>query len=226
MRYWAAWFGARYGLQMDLPGRSRCGGPVHRRPRSALDQSWAGAPAAPRNGAALVEAGFKGNAGAPALNTLMHRISVLSMAHHLAKQTSPCTDSAVKALLSKTREAYAKRNATPHKQRALTKEPLEAVLATCDDSLKGKRDRALLLFAWSSGAAGDLRFRRRCSRTFAAPMKAVASTRWPTVLTRSASHSRARHNSTSVTNEFGRMFGYAAGELCGESWEPLLPSDG
>lgn len=27
--------------------------------------------------------------GAPALNTLMHRISVLSMAHHLAKQPNP-----------------------------------------------------------------------------------------------------------------------------------------
>ncbi len=39
----------------------------------------------------------------------------------------------------------------PHKQRALTKEPLEAVLESCDDSLKGKRDRALLLFAWASG---------------------------------------------------------------------------
>ena len=73
------------------------------------------------------------------------------MAHHLAKQPNPCTDSAVKALPSKTRKAYAKRNATPHKQRALTKEPLEAVLETCDDSLKGKRDRALLPFAWSSG---------------------------------------------------------------------------
>ncbi|WP_353506331.1 hypothetical protein [Variovorax davisae] len=44
----------------------------------------------------------------------MHRISVLSMAHHLAKHPNPCTDSAVKALLSKTRKAYAKRNATPH----------------------------------------------------------------------------------------------------------------
>ncbi|MDM0032481.1 hypothetical protein QTI33_10130 [Variovorax sp. J22P271] len=73
------------------------------------------------------------------------------MAHHLVKQPNPCTDSAVKALLIKTRKAYATRNATPHKQRALTKEPLEAVLETCDGSLKGKRDRALLLFAWSSG---------------------------------------------------------------------------
>jgi integrase len=39
----------------------------------------------------------------------------------------------------------------PHKQAALTKEPLQAVLATCDDSPRGKRDRALLLFGWASG---------------------------------------------------------------------------
>jgi integrase len=151
MRYWAAWFGARYGRQMALPvpvpvvvqfivdhaQRSTKAGLEHQLP-PAIDE-------------ALVEAGFKGKLGAPALNTLMHRVSVLSMAHHLSKQPNPCVDAAVKALLSKTRKAYAKRNALPHKQRALTKEPLEAVLETCDDSLKGKRDRALLLFAWASG---------------------------------------------------------------------------
>ncbi|MDM0050614.1 site-specific integrase [Variovorax sp. J22R115] len=149
--YWAAWFGARYGRQMALPvpvpvvvqfivdhaERSTKAGLEHQLP--------------PEIDEALVEAGFKGKLGAPALNTLVHRISVISMAHHLSKQPNPCVDAAVKALLSKTKKAYAKRNALPRKQRALTKEPMEAVLETCDDSLKGKRDRALLLFAWASG---------------------------------------------------------------------------
>lgn len=42
------------------------------------------------------------------------------------------------------------------------------MLATCDDSLKGKRDRALILFAWASGglrhsevAAADMQFVKR-----------------------------------------------------------------
>jgi len=35
--------------------------------------------------------------GAPALNTLMYRVSVLSMPHHLTKQPNPCVDAAVKA---------------------------------------------------------------------------------------------------------------------------------
>ncbi|MGO4152504.1 site-specific integrase [Cupriavidus sp. YAF13] len=33
----------------------------------------------------------------------------------------------------------------------MTREPLSRLLETCDDSLIGLRDRALLLFAWSSG---------------------------------------------------------------------------
>ncbi len=54
-------------------------------------------------------------------------------------------------LLSRTRKAYAKRGVLPQKKEALTKDPLQAILATCDDSLRGKRDSALLLFAWASG---------------------------------------------------------------------------
>ena len=81
----------------------------------------------------------------------MHRIAVLSKAHQLAKETNPCADPLVRELLGRTRRAYAKRGARPHKQRALTKDPLQAVLATCDDTLRGKRDRALLLFAWATG---------------------------------------------------------------------------
>jgi integrase len=49
------------------------------------------------------------------------------------------------------RRSAGARAARPHKQRALTKDPLQAVLATCDDTLRGKRDRALLLFAWATG---------------------------------------------------------------------------
>ena len=48
-----------------------------------------------------------------------------------------------------TRRAYAKRGPSPHD--ALNKDPLQGVLTTCNESLQGKRDRALLLFAWASG---------------------------------------------------------------------------
>jgi hypothetical protein len=36
---------------------------------------------------------------------------------------------------------------------AATRGVMEALLATCEDNLSGKRDRALLLFGWASGGS-------------------------------------------------------------------------
>ena len=151
LRYWAAWYGIRYGGQIQLPVPSPCvlqfivdhaerttdKGLVSELP-ALIDQT-------------LVQAGYKGKLGALAHNTLVHRIAVLSKAHRARELKNPCHDPTVRELLSRTRKAYAKRGALPQKKEALTKDPLQAILATCDDSLRGKRDRALLLFAWASG---------------------------------------------------------------------------
>ena len=167
LRYWAAWFGLRYGRQISLPlpvpavlqfivdhaQRSTPKGLVHELP-AATD-------------AALVAGKFKGKLGPMALNTLVHRIAVLSKAHQLREMKNPCQDPKVRDLLAMTRRAFVKRGVVPQKKEALTRDPLLAMLATCDDSLGGKRDRALLLFAWASGgrrrsevAAADMVFLR------------------------------------------------------------------
>lgn len=152
LRYWAAWFALRYrqpiavpvpesvviqfivdhAERLDADGRLVCELPP------AIDQ-------------ALVDHGFKGKVGAPALTTLIHRVAVLSKAHQVASAENPCEQPRVRELLSKTRRGYAKRGALTHKKPALTREPLEALLETCDASLTGLRDRALLLFAFASG---------------------------------------------------------------------------
>lgn len=151
LRYWAAWYGIRYGSQIHLPVPTSCvlqfivdhaerstdNGLVSELPYD-IDQ-------------ALVQAGYKGKMGALAHNTLVHRIAVLSKAHQLRELKNPCHNPKVRELLSRTRKAYAKRGALPQKKDALTKDPLQAILATCDDSLRGQRDRALLLFGWASG---------------------------------------------------------------------------
>ena len=151
LRYWAAWYGWRYGDQIQLPlsvpcvlqfivdhaERTNSQGLVYELP-AVIDQ-------------ALVDARYKGKLGALAHNTLVHRIAVLSKAHQMRELKNPCRDGQVRELLSRTRKAYAKRGVLPVKKEALTKAPLELMLATCDDSLRGRRDRALLLFAWSSG---------------------------------------------------------------------------
>lgn len=151
MRYWLGWYRLRYGEALPTPlppavivqfvvdhalHQSRQG--LRTEMPEALD-------------AALVSQGLKARPGPPALATLLHRLSVIAKLHTSRDLPNPCAEPAVRELLAKTRRAYAKRGARPAKKDALTREPLRALLATCDDSLRGKRDRALLLFAWASG---------------------------------------------------------------------------
>jgi len=226
MRYWCAWYAARYGHALSLPvpvpvvvqfivdhaARRHEDGDAHRDAEGeangraqdngmpdegAQARRRGSAPVGPRRKAsalvselppdveqALVKNGYKARLGPPALNTLIHRIAVLSKAHQMAyagttgstggsspssapggpgasggsshaasdqKLVNPCADPLVRELLARTRRAYAQRGARPKRQRALTKDPLQLLLATCDDTLRGKRDRALLLFAWATG---------------------------------------------------------------------------
>lgn len=151
IRYWTAWFELRYGQPFTLPlpeaaviqfvvdhvQRTTDQGLKWELPL-ALDQE-------------LVRLKAKGKLGAPSLNTVLQRLSVLSKAHELLGHANPCRAAPVRELLAKTRRAYARRGVTPAKKEALTREPLQAMLATCDDTLRGVRDRALLLFAWASG---------------------------------------------------------------------------
>jgi integrase len=151
LRYWAAWFRLRYRADLPLPvpvavllqfvvdhvERVEGGARVHDLP-PAIDE-------------ALVQAGFKDHQGPPKLATVTHRLSVLSKAHTLKGQPNPVRATEVQELLRRVRRAHAKRGDLPRPKQALTKDPLEALLATCTDGLIGVRDRALLLFAWASG---------------------------------------------------------------------------
>ncbi|MCW0207068.1 MAG: site-specific integrase [Achromobacter sp.] len=151
IRYWTAWFELRYGqpFALPLPPTAVVQFVVDHAQRSTgQGLQWELPPALDRE---LVRLKAKGKLGAPSLNTLLQRLSVLSKAHELRGHPNPCRDARVRELLAKTRRAYARRGAAPAKKVALTREPLQALLATCDDSLRGVRDRALLLFAWASG---------------------------------------------------------------------------
>lgn len=151
LRYWSAWHALRFGGPMQLPldvprvlqfiidhaQRQTSAGLVCEMPPS-IDQ-------------ALVAAGHKAREGALSHNTLVHRMAVLSKAHQVHGLPNPCQDGAVRELMSRTRKAYARRGEQPARKDALTRDLLERLLQTCDDSLRGRRDRALLLFAWASG---------------------------------------------------------------------------
>ena len=151
LRYWAAWYWLRYRRPIALPV------PVAAVQQFLVDHVERKTPAGlacempPALDDALVQGGFKAKPGAPALATVLHRLSVLSKAHQLKAGSNPLQHAHVRELVAKARRAYAKRGVRPGKKAALTLEPLQALLATCDESLRGVRDRALLLFAWASG---------------------------------------------------------------------------
>lgn len=151
IRYWGAWHDLRYGHALQLPvpvkvilqfiadhvEHATDTGMAHDLP-AGVDE-------------ALVAARVKRTLGPFKLATVQHRLAVLSEAHETQGLPNPCHSRAVQLLMSRTRSAYARRGVRPARKDALTREPLEQILATCDDTLIGKRDRALLLFAWASG---------------------------------------------------------------------------
>lgn len=151
MRYWCAWYQARYAQVLGLPVATAAVVQfiVDHLARGSVDESVCELPKDIDQ--LLVESGFKGHLGPLKMNTVIHRLAVLSKLHQLRRLKNPCEDVEVRHLMSRARRASAKRGEAVTKKTAATREPLEAMLATCDDSLEGKRDRALLLFGWASG---------------------------------------------------------------------------
>jgi integrase len=151
LKYWAAWFGLRYGCDLTLPV------PAATVIQFVLDHAARQADSGrrfelpPECDQALVTLGCKQRLGPLSLATIEHRVSVLSKLHQVKRQPNPALDPAVREVLRKARRAHAKRGDLARGKPALTREPLEQMLATCDDALIGRRDRALLLFAWATG---------------------------------------------------------------------------
>lgn len=152
LAYWVGWLQLRYGFALesgpltemvavqfilDHLARPVDGGWEHLLP-PAID-------------AVLVDAGVKTKLGALSYNTVRHRLAVIAKWHGLKDWPSPTDSKAVKTLLREARKAQARQGVSVRKKTAAVREPLEAMLATCTDGVRGLRDRALLLLAWSGG---------------------------------------------------------------------------
>jgi integrase len=100
----------------------------------------------------LVDRGVKLHLGTHSITTVDRRISALSSIHRMRKLPNPCSDPLIIMLMSKSRKASARRGYKPRKKKAVIKDVLDQLLATCDsERLIDVRDRALLLFGWASG---------------------------------------------------------------------------
>lgn len=205
MRYWAAWHALRFERQMQLPLNVAC--VLQFIIDHAQRQTGAGlASEMPAHmDRALVEAGYKAREGPLSHNTLVHRMAVLSKAHQVHGLANPCQDGAVRELMSRTRKAYARRGEQPAKKDALTRDLLEQLLQTCDDSLRGRRDRALLLFAWSSGG-------RRRSEVAGADMRHLRAV-GPQEFIYTLAHSKTNQSGRDVPENHKPVTGRAAQAL-------------
>ncbi len=159
LKYWAAWYRLRYWSAFALPVApavviqfvvDHCERGAERRTHSTRPTEFVH-DLPPAIDAALIEGGYKHKAGPFSLATVLHRLSVLSKAHAIKKLKNPLEDPAVREFLRRVRSGYAKRQVSQHHMTALTRSPLEQLLATCKGDLRGVRDRALLTFAWASG---------------------------------------------------------------------------
>ena len=152
LRYWAAWFALRYGQPFgEAPVSVAVASQfvVDHLQRHTNDGVRNELP--PAIDARLVELGAKAQPGPLAHATVGHRLAVLAKWHRLHGWDSPTDDHRLKTLMAKARRAQVKRGVSVRKKTALVAEPLHAMLATCTDGLRGIRDRALLLLAWSGG---------------------------------------------------------------------------
>ncbi|MEO8647113.1 site-specific integrase [Pseudomonas sp.] len=153
LTYWSAWLQLRYGRALGdapLPTTVAVQFVLDHLARPLADDSWAHL-LPPSIDAALVAARIKAKPGPLAFNTVSHRLAVLGKWHRINEWDSPTEAAALKTLLHEARKAQSRQGVSVRKKTAMVLEPLQALLATCTDGLRGVRDRALLLLAWSGG---------------------------------------------------------------------------
>lgn len=99
---------------------------------------------------ALVAAGLRRGFAAPAPSTLDRRIASWRAFHRMRNLPSPFDAPLVKAARAKARRAVA-RPRQRKSENPITRDVLQAMLASCGPSRRDSRDRAALILAWASG---------------------------------------------------------------------------
>lgn len=98
----------------------------------------------------LIAIGLRVALTCPAPATLDRRIASWQAFHRMRNLTSPFSSPLVQQARQKARRANA-RPRVPKSPKPVTRDILEPLLATCDDSNRGIRDRAMLMLAFGSG---------------------------------------------------------------------------
>lgn len=96
----------------------------------------------------LVERGYKTNKGPSKMSTIKRKLISMSVYLQKHKLPNPINNDYVRQLLFKLTRKY---GGPQPRVRAITRDILDDMLYTCEDSLIDIRDRAMLLFCWGSG---------------------------------------------------------------------------
>jgi integrase len=147
LAYIAAWKMAAFGHPLSWPEEERVA------LRFILDhaQDLTGRPGPAQDTALeLIAIGLRVALTCPAPATLDRRIASWQAFHRMRNLASPFSSPLVQQARQKARRANA-RPRMPKSPKPVTRDVLEALLATCDDSHRGIRDRAMLMLAFASG---------------------------------------------------------------------------
>jgi hypothetical protein len=126
LAYVAAWKTSAFGQPLGWPGPAQ---------DTALE---------------LIALGLRKTLACPAPATLDRRIASWQAFHRMRNLAGPFATPLVQQARQRARRANA-RLRTPKSPKPVTRDVLEALLDTCDDSFRGLRDRAMLMLAFASG---------------------------------------------------------------------------
>jgi integrase len=147
LAYIAAWKMASFGKPLDWPENEKVA------LRFILDhaQDLTEKPGLAQEVAMeLIAIGLRRELTCPAPATLDRRIASWQAFHRMRNLHSPFSAPLVQQARQKARRANAQPR-VPKSPKPITRDILEALLATCDDSHRGIRDRAMLMLAFASG---------------------------------------------------------------------------
>ncbi|MDT8853497.1 tyrosine-type recombinase/integrase [Paracoccaceae bacterium Fryx2] len=147
LAYIAAWKAAVFGRPLGWPEEERVA------LRFVLDHTidLTDTPGPAQDAALeLIARGLRLGLACPASATLDRRIASWRAFHRMKNLASPFEAPLLKQARAQGRKAAA-RPRRPKSPRPVTREVLEQVLASCDDSLRGLRDRAILSLGFASG---------------------------------------------------------------------------
>lgn len=97
----------------------------------------------------MLDQGYRRRPGALKVTTLRRYLASLSVAHNEAGVSSPVHDERVRLLLRRLQ--HSRNHERRLRKQAITADLLHEMVAQCDESLRGHRDRALLLLGFAAG---------------------------------------------------------------------------